>query len=158
MEEIDEETRRQIFGFWAKGIGYETVARTFGLPREVVRDVIDAEKTKEVHPFDEDPAEIVRDHCIRIDAMREDVAAVISKEKGPVRTRALRLQFDLAEHRLGLSQVLGVLPPPEAIHTWADGIQLANRMLDLLDREELLDDKLFDAITAEFATTRKQAG
>lgn len=48
-----------------------------------------------------------------------------------------------------------MLPPPEEISSWADGIQIGNQMLDLLDKEGVLDVKLLDAIIAEFPTTRE---
>ncbi len=156
MDEINDETRWQIFGFWAKGIGPRSIARTFGLTPAVVDEVVDAEKQNEPNPFDQDPVDVIRDHFIRLDSLREDVASLISREKdGSVRARALSLQLQLNVHRLELSQAIGTLPPPEKFRTWVDGIALANRMLALLDRAGVLNAEILDAIVAEFPSTRK---
>jgi len=155
MDEIDDETRWQIFGLWSKGIGSRKIAKTFDLSAAVVEEVIDAEKRKEPHPFDQNPVDVIRDHFIRLDSLREDVANLISREKGATRARALSLQFQLNLHRLELSQAIGVLPPPERFTTWADGIRLADRMLDLLEGAGVLDVDLLDAIVAEFPSTRR---
>lgn len=81
---------------------------------------------------------------------------LIAREKtGSTRAMALSLQFQINVHCFELLQAVGVLPASDKFRQWADGIEMANRMLKLLDEAGVLDAKLLDVIVAEFPTTRE---
>ena len=149
--EDDPEVRSQVFRAWARGITPAGLAATYGLEIERVQEIVREQAEKHPLPSQRTPLEVIRDQMIRIEAVLEELAAVAAKGDVAVRVRALAVRFKVLTYEFELYQALGVVPrqlSDLAVHM--NGRQIAERLLDALEKRNLLDDELIEDVLSSF--------
>jgi hypothetical protein len=120
----------------------------YGLPRERVHELLQQERKKEADPLWADPTAFVTDYVFRLDAVIEELVSIASKEKkGANRIRAVEARFKALHERARIQEAAIGLPRGLAsIRSEQEFDHLIDRLLDVLQERDLLDEGLIDAI------------
>jgi hypothetical protein len=133
-QQAQAKERDQIFRAWARGLMPETVASTYGLAVEEVKEIVRIEMEKQPVPSKLDPEEVLREHEVRLYALQEELAMIAPREKGLARTRAVEARFNVLKHLFEVRRAIGVLPNDLGqMAVYISGVQMAERVMAVLD-------------------------
>lgn len=141
----------QIWRLWLDGTDVPTLAETYGLAQGTVQNILttmrsDAQRLSSMKGID-----VVEEWVLKNRAGIGQLARVAAAEKGATKVTAINSRLAREDKLLEVLQSVGLLPHDLGnLRVELDGIELANRMLDVLDRQGVLTPELMDAIAEEF--------
>lgn len=145
------ERNLNIFRASLRGTDIYDLAQIYSLHPGTVQEIINGCKVEGQRLSDTNPLTVIEDWIMRNAAGISELAALGAREKGSARIGAITARLGREDKHLEVLQAIGLLPHDLGeMRQQLNGIQLANRMLDILDEANLLTPDLMDRIAIEF--------
>lgn len=139
-----------IFRAHLRGIDARDLAHSYQLGVSTIYAIFTEQRAQARRLSQENPIDVVEEITAQIDAAISELAAIGAREKGMVRVRAVLGRINALMQKGKWLQAAGVLPrEPEQLRVRIDGMQMAQGVIDVLDRNGLLTPKLMREIYAE---------
>jgi hypothetical protein len=152
-EKMATSTQDLLFQAWAAGISRVRIAQSFGCSTQEVDAAVEVGKAARPSLLSQNPRELFEEFVIRAECLREDLAVLASKEVGSVRLRAIAARFNVEQYVFELYQAAGLVPRLRDLRIVLNGVQAADVILEVLDRNDLLTDEVADELQARFEQT-----
>lgn len=142
-----------IFRLSLRGVDIYDIADTYDLHPKTVQEIINQCKVEGQRLSDTNPLDVIQEWLMKNSAGISQLAAAASGRKTPVAAKINAINSRLAreDRALEVMQAVGLIPTDLGqVRQQLKGVQLATRMLDLLEGEGVLTEDLLHKIEAEF--------
>ena len=148
---IDQAQRdMRLFQAHLNCVSVADLCEAYGLRPARVREIIKEQRREYQRLSTMNPVEIVEEATAQIDQGLSQLAAAAAKEKGAVRVSAIMGRIDRVLAKMKWLQSTGILPQEAAeLRIQVDGMNMAQNVLTVLERNGILTPELMQEIHAE---------